>query len=103
MTVSGILTLLRLMQQSKAPAPIVVRESERVIFFRLLQALKAVFPISVTVSGSFTEVMAVQPSKAFAAILVTGTPLISSGMLSDSRLLFFRPVMVTSVVVEVYS
>ena len=102
-TESGRLTLFRLVQFSNAAAPMVVRELDNLMSFRPEQPLKALLPISLTVFGSLTEEMAVQVSNALASILVTGTLLISSGMLSDSRLLFFRPVMVTSVVVEVYS
>ena len=56
MTESGMVILVKLLQHSNAPSPMLVTESGMVMRVRLLQLQKACSPISFTQSGITTSV-----------------------------------------------
>ena len=74
-TLSGMVTMDRLLHPMKARFPIDITLSGMVTMDRLLHSMKARFPIDITLSGIVTLVRLVQLCNALLPIEVTGKPL----------------------------
>jgi hypothetical protein len=95
-TPSGIVMLVRLLQSLKAAYPMLVTPSGIVMLVRLLQFQKALFPMLVTLLGIVMLVRRLQFQKALSPMLVTGLPSMVSGMTSSPVAAVLQSVMVTS-------
>jgi len=100
-TLSGIVTLVRLLQLKNILGSMLVTLSGTVMLVRLLQREKAEAPMLVTLSGIMMFVRLLQEAKAPLPMLVTGLNPMVSGMTSPPVASSLQSVIVTSPLVVV--
>ena len=86
----------RLLQLLKALPPMLVTLSGIVMLVRLVQPMKALPPMLITLSGIVILVRLVQPLKASSPMMVTGLPSMAAGMVNSLDAFLSQPVIVTS-------
>ncbi len=94
-TLSGMVTLLRLVHLKKAFHPMEVTLSPMVTLLRLVQSSKAQLPMEVTLSPMVTLVRLLQSSKACDPMEVTGFPSHEDGMIKSPLIDSAQPTTLT--------
>ena len=95
-TLSGIVTFVKLLHSPKAYFPILITLLPIVTLVKAVQKSNALSPILVTLSGIVMLIKLLQFSNAYPPILTTGYPSISDGIISSPVIDSSQSVIVTS-------